>query len=78
MKHYLVAHIEGGKWAGERIREYGAEENVCALGYGYIGARNDTTQQSRQTPDKEVKGKAIPLQACTGPEGFRRLRLTDF
>ena len=25
-----------------------------------------------------VKGKAIPLQASTGPEGSRRLRLTDF
>jgi hypothetical protein len=25
-----------------------------------------------------VKGKAIPLQACTGPEGSRRLRLPDF
>jgi hypothetical protein len=25
-----------------------------------------------------VKGKAIPLQALTGPEGFRRLRLPDF
>ena len=24
------------------------------------------------------KGKAIPLQAWTGPEGPRRLRLTDF
>jgi len=24
------------------------------------------------------KGKAIPLQALTGPEGFRRLRLPDF
>jgi hypothetical protein len=24
------------------------------------------------------KGKAIPLQAWTGPEGSRRLRLTDF
>jgi len=23
-------------------------------------------------------GKAIPLQAWTGPEGFRRLRLSDF
>jgi len=27
------------------------------LGYGYIGARNDTTQQSGQTPDKEVESK---------------------
>jgi len=24
------------------------------------------------------EGKAIPLQAWTGPEGPRRLRLTDF
>jgi hypothetical protein len=24
------------------------------------------------------KGKAIPLQAWTGPEGSRRLRLSDF
>jgi hypothetical protein len=27
---------------------------------------------------QEVKGKAIPLQALTGPEGSRRLRLPDF
>jgi hypothetical protein len=27
---------------------------------------------------KLVKGKAIPLQALTGPEGSRRLRLPDF
>jgi hypothetical protein len=25
-----------------------------------------------------VKGKAIPLEAWTGPEGSRRLKLTDF
>jgi hypothetical protein len=25
-----------------------------------------------------VKGKAMPLQALTGPEGSRRLRLADF
>jgi hypothetical protein len=24
------------------------------------------------------KGKAIPLQALTGPEGSRRMRLSDF
>jgi hypothetical protein len=28
--------------------------------------------------DKKDKGKAIPLQALTGPEGSRRLRLPDF
>jgi len=27
---------------------------------------------------KQVKGKAMPLQAWTGPEGSRRLRLPDF
>jgi hypothetical protein len=30
------------------------------------------------TKGKCVKGKAIPLQAWTGPEGSRRLRLPDF
>ena len=25
-----------------------------------------------------VKGKAVPLQAWSGPEGSRKLRLTDF
>jgi len=25
-----------------------------------------------------IRGKAIPLQAWTGPEGFRSLRLPDF
>jgi hypothetical protein len=29
-------------------------------------------------PETCVKGKAIPLQALTGPEGSRRLRLPDF
>jgi hypothetical protein len=29
--------------------------------------------------DKNVgKGEAIPVQAWTGPEGFRQLRLPDF
>jgi len=29
-------------------------------------------------PELFCKGKAIPLQAWTGPEGFSRLRLPDF
>jgi hypothetical protein len=28
--------------------------------------------------DGKGKGKAIPLHAWTGPEGYRRLRLPDF
>jgi len=31
------------------------------LGYGYIGARTDTTQQSGQTPDKKVEIKNITI-----------------
>jgi len=31
------------------------------LGYGYIGARTDTTQQSVQTPDKDVEIKNITV-----------------
>ena len=30
------------------------------------------------TVETKVKGKVIPLQAWTGPEGPRRLRLPDF
>jgi hypothetical protein len=35
--------------------------NFDTLGYGYIGARTDTTQQSGQTPDKEVGIKNITV-----------------
>ena len=35
--------------------------NRGALGYGYIGAKNHTTQQSGQTPDKEVEMKNITV-----------------
>jgi len=40
--------------AGERPQTY-------ALGYGYIGARTDTTQQSGQTPNKEVEIKNVTV-----------------
>jgi hypothetical protein len=26
----------------------------------------------------KVKSKAMPLEACRGPEGFRRLRIPEF
>jgi hypothetical protein len=43
-----------------------------------LGARM-TTWNKLHTEDKgKGKGKAIPLQAWTGPEGSRRLRLPDF
>jgi hypothetical protein len=33
---------------------------------------------SNNNNNKEVKGKAIPLQDLTGPEGYRRFRFPDF
>jgi len=33
---------------------------------------------ARDISSSSKKGKAIPLQAWTGPEGSRRLRLPDF
>jgi len=35
-------------------------------------------RRSRTVVKGKGKGKAIPLQACTGPEGSRSLRLPDF
>jgi hypothetical protein len=40
------------------------------------GRSKDTNLIKCSTSSK--KGKAIPLQAWTGPEGSRRLRLPDF
>jgi hypothetical protein len=37
-----------------------------------------TTVFNPYTCEVKGKGKAIPLQAWTGPEGSRRLRLPDF
>ena len=31
-----------------------------------------------RSKDVEVKGRAVPLQAWTGPEGSRKLRFPDF
>jgi hypothetical protein len=39
----------------------------------------DNKKTTMVTPDiNGGKGKAIPLQALTGPEGSRRMRLPDF
>jgi len=53
--------------AGERSQTY-------ALGSGYIEARTDTTQQSGQTPDKEVEIKNITVyvNGYTGRSDSRR------
>jgi hypothetical protein len=40
--------------------------------------RTHHLEDIRQHDIVKGKGKAIPLQAWTGPEGSRRLRLPDF
>jgi hypothetical protein len=58
-------------------------------GSTYYRKRNITLLRENNLPDKVnviffgvsqtvKKGKAIPLQAWTGPEGSRRLRFPDF
>ena len=37
-----------------------------------------TTKRGGSGPILNVKGKAVPLQAWSGPEGFRKLRFPDF
>jgi hypothetical protein len=39
--------------------------------------KNDFGKYLQETP-KQVKGKAVQLQASTGPEDSRRSRLPDF
>jgi len=45
-----------------------------------VAGRNSKSSQftNHLRPTLKGKGKAIPLQAWTGPEDSRRLRLTDF
>ena len=43
-----------------------------------LGHRQNKNRPIRDGDGGLPKGKAIPLQACTGPEGSKRLRLPDF
>ena len=46
----------------------------------YIGKRirRNRIREHRVTNSKKVKGKAVPLQALSGPEFSRKLRFPDF
>jgi hypothetical protein len=44
--------------------------------WNYIGVNKEVIQDINYV--YKGKGKAIPLQALTGPESSRRLRLPDF
>jgi hypothetical protein len=40
--------------------------------------KNKKKKKKKKGRNKKKKGETIPLQALTGPEGSRRLRLPDF
>jgi hypothetical protein len=42
---------------------------------GYRAQKQRDRLQKQKSEQVEIKGKAIPLQAWTGPEGSRTLRL---
>jgi hypothetical protein len=44
----------------------------------YLKHTNKHKNKKTRSHGTNEKGKAIPLQALTGPYGPRRLRLTDF
>jgi hypothetical protein len=48
------------------------------LGITKLDKENNQCVRGKTGAHNAVKGKAIPLQAWTGPEGSRRLRLPDF
>ena len=62
----------GDNETDNRIMEIMASFRVLGLGSGYIGARNDTKQQSGQTPDKkvfEIKNITVYVSGYTGTGG---------
>ena len=42
------------------------------------GSRQEGLESNPASPECKGKGKAVPLQAWTGPEGSRKLRFPDF
>jgi hypothetical protein len=41
-------------------------------------SRKSLTDFLAKLPSVKKKGKAVPLQTCSGPEGSRKLRFPDF
>ena len=52
--------------------------NVHSLEVGRSRRRQDGDIEVDLKKYNGMKGKAVPLQAWTGPEGSRKLRLPDF
>jgi len=72
------------RWTSVIVRNAGNEHSVGTRGIGRVQQRRDAvlTDVSKE-PDTLViiliiKGKSVPLQAWSGPEGSRKLRFPDF
>jgi hypothetical protein len=63
------------KYSVAAVRNLGGKVQGRSI-YGEV--RVERKQYGRVYMWCKVKGKAIPLQAWTGPEGPRRLRFPDF
>jgi hypothetical protein len=69
-KHlYLKLNVYGDNGQRKVWSFYGSTYCICfawlvGYGYGYIGARNDTTWQSEQTTDKELELKNITVMSA--------------
>jgi hypothetical protein len=50
----------------------------CVVIFLFSSAQSKSQAHAASHSLGKGKGKAIPLQALTGPEGSRRLRLSDF
>ena len=53
------------------------QRNVCKLKTTYHG-HTVLLEDGTHVADTSLKDKALPLQAWTGPEDSRRLRIPDF
>jgi hypothetical protein len=56
----------------------GLDTYLSNLMSGWVNLTHMRRTRTIAIANVHVKGKAIPLQALTGPEGSRRLRLPDF
>ena len=71
--------VQEAGWAPEQV--WTAAENLAPTGIRSPGrpARSDSMYRlSYPVPFNDSNGKAVPLQAWSGPEGSRKLRFPDF
>jgi hypothetical protein len=60
-------------------KKYGLNETVRQLFVGFKGICNELLKKYHTAWGTcvKIKGRAVPIQAWSGPEGFRKLRFPD-